>query len=292
MHGTGTQAGDAGEMQSVLDTFAPSTEARGKHCNRPLHIGSAKANVGHQEAASGATSLAKILLMMEHSIIPPHCGIKTRLNRKFPSDLEDRQVFIARKATPWTQAAGRARRAFVNNFSAAGGNSGLVIEDAPPLPCKTKEIRSMLPVCISAKTKTALVGNLEALASDLDRRDGNKELLAEISYTTTARRIHYRYRALISATDIPDLRKGLLAAINLNVDSARTKTAPNIAFAFTGYVGVIDRRHTIADLVTGREVSILAWARHSMPPSALSSRILSISIISRDRKVSRAFCPS
>ncbi|OGM43333.1 hypothetical protein ABOM_008737 [Aspergillus bombycis] len=88
-HGTGTQAGDATEIQSVLDTFAPSTYP-GRGDNQPLYLGSAKANIGHGEAASGVSSLAKVLLMLEKGFIPPHCGIKTKINHKFPANLEQR----------------------------------------------------------------------------------------------------------------------------------------------------------------------------------------------------------
>jgi naphtho-gamma-pyrone polyketide synthase len=42
MHGTGTQAGDAVEMASVLNVFAKAK--RGPE--HPLYLGSAKANVG------------------------------------------------------------------------------------------------------------------------------------------------------------------------------------------------------------------------------------------------------
>lgn len=73
MHGTGTQAGDAAETASVLESLAPVAK---RTPDQPLYIGSAKSNVGHGEAAAGATSLAKILLMLKHSEIPPHCGIK------------------------------------------------------------------------------------------------------------------------------------------------------------------------------------------------------------------------
>ena len=48
LHGTGTQAGDATEIESVTTVFAP-TAPRRKH---PLHIGAVKANVGHGEAAA------------------------------------------------------------------------------------------------------------------------------------------------------------------------------------------------------------------------------------------------
>jgi len=45
MHGTGTQVGDAVEMESVLSTFAPREGHRPE--SAPLHVGSAKANIGH-----------------------------------------------------------------------------------------------------------------------------------------------------------------------------------------------------------------------------------------------------
>ncbi|KAL1963600.1 hypothetical protein VTN77DRAFT_8045 [Rasamsonia byssochlamydoides] len=72
MHGTGTQAGDITEMNSVLQTFAPTTGASGRQDNQPLYLGSAKANIGHGEGAAGATSLAKVLLMLKNNTIPPH----------------------------------------------------------------------------------------------------------------------------------------------------------------------------------------------------------------------------
>jgi naphtho-gamma-pyrone polyketide synthase len=73
MHGTGTQAGDAREMESVLSTFSQKPRVE------PLYLGSAKANVGHGESVSGVIALAKVLLMLEKSLIPPHCGIKNKV---------------------------------------------------------------------------------------------------------------------------------------------------------------------------------------------------------------------
>ena len=75
MHGTGTQAGDAREMESVLSTFAASSKNPRSDPER-LFLGSAKANVGHGESVSGVIALIKTLMMMERNEIPPHCGIK------------------------------------------------------------------------------------------------------------------------------------------------------------------------------------------------------------------------
>nr|AGI60157.1 type I polyketide synthase PKS5 [Dolichousnea longissima] len=70
MHGTGTQAGDSVEIQSISDVFAPITKRRSP--KQPLYIGAVKSNVGHGEAVAGVTALLKVLLMFQKSVIPPH----------------------------------------------------------------------------------------------------------------------------------------------------------------------------------------------------------------------------
>lgn len=172
--------------------------------------------------------------MMKHNVIPPHCGIKTRLNRKFPQDMGARQTFIADKATTWTREAGEKRLAFVNNFSAAGGNSALLIEDAPAPPRAFADPRTVLPFCISAKTPTALEKALTAFDCHLTSQAIDSGHLADISYTTTARRVHYPHRALIAAADVASLRKGIQNAVQQKVGSTRVKAAPDVCFAFTG----------------------------------------------------------
>lgn len=233
MHGTGTQAGDAGEMQSVLETFSPSQKTR-RTPSQALHIGSAKANIGHGEAASGASSLAKVLLMMKHDTIPPHCGIKTRLNHKFPQDLDARQTFIADRPVPWSKGTTGKRHAFINNFSAAGGNSALLIEDAPDRVREQLDPRTVFPICISAMTATALEKNLRALKDHTKSQCMATEFLQDVSFTTTARRTHHPHRALIVASSTPGLEEDIQKAIDHKVGSTRTKTAPSVVFAFTG----------------------------------------------------------
>lgn len=79
MHGTGTRAGDGREMASVFQTFAPWPQGDPRVRPNNLYVGSVKANVGHGESVAGVTALIKVLLMMQHNEIPPHCGIKTTI---------------------------------------------------------------------------------------------------------------------------------------------------------------------------------------------------------------------
>lgn len=239
MHGTGTQAGDAGEMSSVLDTFAPpldkATAARTNE--QPLYLGSAKANIGHGEAASGVASVHKVLLMMQKNTIVPHIGIKGRINRKFPTDLQERNVNIAKQAIPWERSSdpSKPRRVFVNNFSAAGGNTALLIEDAPlkPEPShQTTDPRGHHLIAVSAKNGTSLQGNLNSLLRFLDSTPDVS--LSKLSYTTTARRIHHQHRVMVSATSIEDAMSQIEAAQRDQTGMTRPKSVPKFVFAFTG----------------------------------------------------------
>ena len=129
MHGTGTQAGDGTEMLSVTNVFADPHRKR--RPDQPLHLGAVKANIGHGEAVPGVSALIKSLTMMEKTKVPPNCGTNGVINQGFPKDLVDRNVHIPQKATPWPRPNGQIRRLYVSNFSAAGGNTGLLMEDAP-----------------------------------------------------------------------------------------------------------------------------------------------------------------
>lgn len=233
---SGTQAGDAGEMSSVLDTFAPplTVAPRPRSTAESLFLGSAKANIGHGEAASGVSSLIKVLLMMQKNTIVPHCGIKTRINRKFPTDLAERNVNIALQPTAWGRNSdGSPRRVFVNNFSAAGGNSALLIEDAPLREVSEEvDVRNLHLVAASAKTGSSLQGNLRALLKFL--KDSPDTNLSHLSYTTTARRMHHQHRVLLSGASVSDITTQIETALRDNVGVTRPKSAPKIVFTFTG----------------------------------------------------------
>ncbi|KAL4898873.1 hypothetical protein BDW74DRAFT_184297 [Aspergillus multicolor] len=247
MHGTGTQAGDAGEMSSVLDTFAPPlSQGPGRAPQDALFLGSAKSNIGHGEAASGVSSLIKVLLMMQKNTIVPHCGIKTKINRKFPTDLQERNVHIALEPTPWRRNSrgssenSQPRRAFVNNFSAAGGNSALLLEDAPcqesgraESDSEVVDPRGLHVVAVSAKVANSLQGNIQSLLGFLKNSKPSLSL-DQLSYTTTARRVHHPHRAILVGSTIEELCASAQAALDNGTGMTRPKSAPKIIFTYTG----------------------------------------------------------
>lgn len=232
MHGTGTQAGDAEEIQSVTKVFAPITKRR--NAKNPLYIGAVKANVGHSEAAAGVTALIKVLLMLQKNAIPPHVGIKNSPNPIFLKEIDKRNVQIPYEKTEWPRVPGKKRVAVVNNFSAAGGNTSLVVEEPPLRKVTGIDPRSTHVVAVSAKSKISLKGNIERLLAYLDKDPYVS--LANLSYSTTARRYHHNYRVGIAASDVAQVKKQLASTLT-SVDSHKpipNTGAPPIAFAFTG----------------------------------------------------------
>lgn len=230
MHGTGTQVGDAEEMKSVLTCFAPDEETRGK--DNPLYVGSAKANVGHGEGVSGVTSLVKVLLMMQNNTIPPHCGIKpgSKINRNYP-DLAARNVHIAFEPTDWPRGE-TARRVLINNFSAAGGNTALLLEDAPTRSLSNvPDPRTSHIVTVSGHVGKSLRSNQELLLSHLQKQ---KVSLSHLSYTTTARRWHHLHRVSFTGSSVDEITSKLQASIENGDGINRPKFKSKVVFAFTG----------------------------------------------------------
>ncbi|ETI19899.1 hypothetical protein G647_08914 [Cladophialophora carrionii CBS 160.54] len=232
LHGTGTQAGDYEEMQGIMDVYAPLVKRRSKE--QPLHIGAVKANVGHGESVAGTTALIKVLLMLQKNAIPPHIGIKTEINPRLPKDFDKRNVHIPFEMTQWKQKAGTKRVVALNNFGAAGGNTTMILEEAPTRTTTERDPRPTHVVAVSAKSKASLAGNIERLIAYID---ANPQLnLADLSYTTTARRYHYRNRLTVTTSDAAHLRSQLTSRL-AKIDSVKAlaqSDPPMIAFTFTG----------------------------------------------------------
>ncbi|RWA10748.1 hypothetical protein EKO27_g4373 [Xylaria grammica] len=238
MHGTGTQVGDATEMASVLEALAPDSGPRCRS-ETPVYVGSVKANLGHGEAAAGITSLIKLVLMMQHNTIPPHIGIKNRINSKFPKDLGSRGVLIAKETVSWPRTQ-TPRMALLNNFSAAGGNSVLLLQDAPlEEDLSVSDSRSAHPVVLSAKTYSALLAGQQALLSYIQQNPNVH--LPSLSYTTTSRRLHHSHRMAVSGGSIQAIAAGLSQAIEKETGKAKSlKGTLVMAFAGQGshYIGM------------------------------------------------------
>lgn len=230
MHGTGTQAGDGIEMESVSSVFAPRQNRR--RPDQPLYVGAVKSNIGHGEAVSGVCALIKVLLMLQKSMIPPHTGIKKQINKNFAPDLKERGVNIAFEPTSFPRPAGGKRITFINNFSAAGGNTAMLMTDGPEISkAPTPDPRATQVITVSAKSLGAMKKTLAKFEAYVN---ATPDLgLADLAYTTSARKMHYNYRASFPVNSVAQL-SAALKTIQSETHSPIPLAAPQMAFAYTG----------------------------------------------------------
>ena len=97
-HGTGTALGDPIEVGLARGAGRGIGDP-----DRPLLLGSAKANIGHAEAAAGIAGLIKVLLMLRHRMVPGQPNLR-ELNPKLPAHAS---VRIPRAASDWVADPGR-----------------------------------------------------------------------------------------------------------------------------------------------------------------------------------------
>ncbi|KAK7754177.1 Type I Iterative PKS [Diatrype stigma] len=231
IHGTGTQVGDREESRSVAEVFAPLTPQKRRKSQR-LRVGSVKTNIGHGEAAAGISSLLKVLLMYQKNSIPPHIGVKV-MNPSIPQDLEERNMGLNLENTPWERPSKGTRFAIVNSFGAHGGNTTVLLEDAPEKLRVGEDPRASYPFTVSARSKNSLKMNIEALLAYLAAHP--EVNLGDLSYTLCARRMHHNFRISESVDSITKLQKFLTAQKEtaLKAESVPLKPPP-VAFVFTG----------------------------------------------------------
>src|SRR6201994_3395279 len=110
-HGTGTSLGDPIEAQA-----AGAVVRVGREPARPLLIGSPKTNIGHLGAAAGIGGVIKVILSLEHELLPPHLHFENP-SPHIPWDRLALQVVT--EATPW-ERNGKPRIAGISSFGFAG----------------------------------------------------------------------------------------------------------------------------------------------------------------------------
>ncbi|KKY24989.1 putative polyketide synthase [Phaeomoniella chlamydospora] len=185
-HGTGTQAGDATEISSILSVFGGTRSPQ-----EPLYLTSIKANIGHAEAASGSAALAKVLLMLMNNKIPPQISLKT-LNPRL-SSLAISNVQIPTVIEKWVSTSKKPRRALLNNFGASGSNAAAILQDPPPISKGAKSAKRKAYVFnISAKHKKTLKRYCDAYQASSETL--KSMAIEDVCYTATARRQTYDYR--------------------------------------------------------------------------------------------------
>jgi acyl transferase domain-containing protein/acyl carrier protein len=213
-HGTATVLGDPIEAQALLATYGQGRE-------HPLWLGSIKSNLGHTQAAAGVAGVIKMVLSLQHNLLPKTLHVDTPSSHV---DWTAGAVELLAQAQPW-QRNGRPRRAGVSSFGISGTNAHVIIEDTPVTETIAGDTAAgPWPFLLSGRNPAALraqAAQLRAYAVEHPEAEPG-----ELAHALATSRAGLEHRAAVVATDREELLRGLESV-------AAGATAPGVAVGAT-----------------------------------------------------------
>ncbi|MET9701105.1 SDR family NAD(P)-dependent oxidoreductase [Streptomyces sp. NPDC006529] len=223
-HGTGTTLGDPIEAQALLATYGQDRPQ-----DRPLLLGSIKSNIGHAQAAAGVAGVMKMVLAMQHGLLPRTLHIAEPTPHV---DWSAGEVELLTEERSWPETGGRPWRAGVSSFGFSGTNAHVIIEQAPveqgapepetpvapaahpllttaPLDAAATDGPLALPWPLTAKTENALRGQAERLLQHLGTRPDLRHV--DVGHSLASTRTAHGTRAVLIGRDPEEHLAGLAA---------------------------------------------------------------------------------
>ncbi|MDG5809395.1 SDR family NAD(P)-dependent oxidoreductase, partial [Streptomyces ossamyceticus] len=254
-HGTGTRLGDPIEAQALLATYGRDRDGE------PLWLGSIKSNIGHTQAAAGVAGVIKMVMAMQHGVLPPTLHVDAPTSHV---DWESGAVELLRDARPWP-SADRPRRAGVSSFGMSGTNAHVILEAAPAAagsaaaPSSETGAPGVVPWFLSARTRAGLAAQAERLRDFLAERP--EPTPTEVGRALLSRAA-LEHRAVVLGADRAELRDSLdalaagVAHSGVVTGVAEDRDSRSVAFVFPGqgsqWVGMAGELAESSSVFAGR----------------------------------------
>ncbi|MGW3014008.1 type I polyketide synthase, partial [Streptomyces sp. NPDC001219] len=240
-HGTGTSLGDPIEAQALIATYGQDRDE-----GRPLWLGSVKSNLGHTQAAAGVAGVIKMVLALQHGVLPQTLHVDEPSSHV---EWSAGEVRLLTETVEWPES-GRPRRAGVSSFGISGTNAHTIIEEAPsteseasPAPAeetaggvRTPAETSPVPWVITGKTRSALRAQAARLLAHVESFPALRTADVGLSLATT--RSVMEHRAVVLGSDRDELLRGLAAVAaegpSPHAVTGSVRTAGRLALLFTG----------------------------------------------------------
>jgi acyl transferase domain-containing protein len=173
-------------------------------------IGSVKTNIGHLEAAAGIAGLIKVVLSLQHGLIPPHLHFR----KPNPNIAWEKLPFeIPSELRKWPD--GKKRLAGVSAFGASGTNAHIVLEETPDsVKRNSEDVRPFHILALSAKGEPALKALAGLYAAHLAGYPKNRrfeEAISDVCYTANAGRSHFEDRLTVIGATREEIAAGCQA---------------------------------------------------------------------------------
>ncbi len=254
-HGSGTPLGDPIEAQALLATYGQDRDPE-----RPLWLGSVKANIGHTQQAAGMAGVIKMLLALQHQELP------RTLHADEPSpyiDWSSGAVRLLTEPVAWAAADGRPRRAGVSAFGQSGTNAHVILEEAPaagdagqaqddgpgtagagevtaggilPAAPAVPLVSGVVPWLVSGRSADGLAAQAGRLAAHVMAGPGLGA--GDVAWSLATSRSVFEHRAVVLGADAAELAAGLGALTagrpGAGAVSGVAGDAGQVAFVFPG----------------------------------------------------------
>jgi len=218
-YASGVREGDFAEITAIKKAYKASLSSSEELPS--VQISTVKGAIGHAEAVSGLTGLIKLLLQLQHKIIPKGKGIE---NIDPNLRIDQTNLNLIDENTTWegTYKNGelQPRIAGINAFAAGGYNAHVVIKEYIETVQSQNEIVHLnnIPLIfpLSGRNEESLIAVVQNLVAYLDKE--SIQNVHDIAYTLQVARDRMEKRLVVIAENKEHLIKELTSYLNGDTD--------------------------------------------------------------------------